>query len=75
MVRRHAFITSQAILLLLIAPSVAAETHAQGALSAALRGTSAIGLVIDATRGQPLAAMGDVNKQSAPGVHSQAALS
>lgn len=56
-----------ALLLLPLAQTLIAETHAQAALSGALRGTPAIGLVIDRTHGQPLAAIGDINKQSAPG--------
>jgi membrane peptidoglycan carboxypeptidase len=47
--------------------TIPAQTTAKAALLAALRGTPAIGIVIDVKTGQPLAASGNVNNRSTPG--------
>ncbi len=70
MVHRHVKALAEiwvALLLFAVARTLVAETPFQAALSGALRGTPGIGAVIDATGGRPLAEIGDINKQSAPG--------
>jgi cell division protein FtsI/penicillin-binding protein 2 len=56
-----------AFMLLLVAPSLAAETAAQSALSSALRGTPAIGVVVEVKNGALEAAVKPATQRSTPG--------
>jgi stage II sporulation protein D len=59
------FVLMLAMLLLL--PRVLAETTPQNALSSALRGTAAVGVVVDLKTGRLLAAVRDADQSASPG--------